>query len=341
MTAPTVWLFEFFHELRGSAGADPQAVGAHFDAYLDLWASAECRGFDGIFFSEHHFGAGYSPSPNLLVAALAGRTTSLRLGVLGTVGPYATPWRVAEEFAMLDHLTHGRMEMGIVSGIPPEFMAAGLSIAEMAERHQEVCDVLDLARAGGPVTHHGRIWSFDNLRFVPPFRRPDPPMWTAVRSVESARRAARRGWKICTGFGSVATLAEITEAYRQEAASAGWQAGPDHIGVRRMVSLVDRPDEVDAGRLVAKRALREVLDSSVGPLPPFAAILDRPDTDDEHLSNDEFVAGTPHQVAEALAAQAEAIGAGHVAVMFPELLPADLERTHERFATEVIPAMRG
>ncbi len=53
MTAPKVWLFEFFHELRGSAGADSQAVGAHFDAYLDLWASAECRGFDGIFFTEH------------------------------------------------------------------------------------------------------------------------------------------------------------------------------------------------------------------------------------------------------------------------------------------------
>lgn len=333
----TTWLFEFFHELRGDP--TPEEISAHFDAYLDLWVEAERRGFDGIFFSEHHFGAGYSPSPNLLVSHLAALTTTLRLGVLGTVGPYATPWRVVEEFAMLDQLTRGRMEMGIVSGIPPEFISAGLSIPEMAARHAEVCAVLDAARRGGPVSHHGTHWSFDNLRFLPPFRSPNPPIWTAVRGEESARRAARRGWKVCSGFNSVANLVGVYDAYREEAATAGFEVGPGDLGIRRMVHFVDRPSEAREGRLKAKQALLEVLNASVGPLPPFAAILDRPDEDDDHLSNEEFIAGTPSEVAEQLIHQATTLGAGHVMVMFSDLEPAALHRAHEVYATEVIPAL--
>lgn len=338
----TTWLFEFFHELRdGAARRDPVRIGAHFDAYLELWQRAEARGIDGIFFSEHHFGAGYSPSPNLLVSALAQRTSSLRLGVLGTVGPYATPWRVVEEFAMLDHLTHGRMEMGIVSGIPPEFLSAGLPIPEMMERHAEVCAVLDAARSGEPVTHHGLHWAFDALRFLPPFRTQNPPIWTAVRTEESARKAARRGWKICTGFNSIANLAGICAAYREEAEAAGHEVGPDHIGVRRMVTFLDPGEARRDGILRAKGALLDVLNTSVGPLPPFAAILDRPDEDSEMLSNDEFVTGTPAQVAEQLAHQAAELGAGHVMVMFSDIDLADLDTAQETFAGEVVPVLHG
>ena len=114
------WLFEFFHSVHDPAGHDdPETVHEHYRAYFDLWIGDEARGFEGIFFSEHHFGPGYSPSPNLLISHLAARTSTMRLGVLGSVSAYSTPWRVAEEFAMLDHLTNGRLEMGVVSGIPP------------------------------------------------------------------------------------------------------------------------------------------------------------------------------------------------------------------------------
>ena len=105
--------------------SDPQAVHDHFRWYVDLWTRADSRNFEGIFFSEHHFGAAYSPSPNLLISHVAARTTRLRLGVLGSVRPYATPWRIVEEIAMLDHLTDGRLEIGVVSGIPPELAVVG------------------------------------------------------------------------------------------------------------------------------------------------------------------------------------------------------------------------
>ena len=91
------WLFEFLPEL-GSPSTEPNAadVTALFGRYLDLWVRDEALGFEGIFFSEHHFGRSYSPSPNLLIAALGPRTKKLRLGVMGVVLPYYHPaewWR--------------------------------------------------------------------------------------------------------------------------------------------------------------------------------------------------------------------------------------------------------
>ena len=140
------WLFEFFHQPTDEQRrSDPQAVNEHFHWYIDLWTRADARNFEGIFFSEHHFGAAYSPSPNLLISHLAARTTRLRLGVLGSVSPYATPWRVVEEIAMLDQLTNGRLEIGVVSGIPPELAVVGITPDVAAARHAEVIDVLDAA----------------------------------------------------------------------------------------------------------------------------------------------------------------------------------------------------
>ena len=77
----------------------------HFRWHLDLWRRAEALGFEGIFFSEHHFGLTFSPSPNLLIALWRRVTKNLRLGVMGIVLPYYQPWRVVEEIGMLDHLT--------------------------------------------------------------------------------------------------------------------------------------------------------------------------------------------------------------------------------------------
>lgn len=122
------WVFELFVPPAELAQRfDPAVSQRHFNAYLDLWASAEPAGFDGIFFSEHHFGATYSPAPNLLIASVALRTKSIRLGVMGMVPPYHSPWQLVEEIGMLDHLTGGRLEIGTAAGIPQEMAQAGLA----------------------------------------------------------------------------------------------------------------------------------------------------------------------------------------------------------------------
>jgi alkanesulfonate monooxygenase SsuD/methylene tetrahydromethanopterin reductase-like flavin-dependent oxidoreductase (luciferase family) len=336
----TTWLFEFFHSLRDpAAAADPAAVQAHFKWYLDLWTKAEARGFDGIFFSEHHFGAGYSPSPNLLVANMAARTSTMRLGVLGTVTPYATPWRVAEEFAMLDQLTGGRFEPGMVSGIPPEMMIAGIALENAARRHGEIADVVDQAMTTGTMTLHGPEWNFDHLELFPPMAQQSPTMWTAARTQASAERAGTRGWKVCSGFNSVEVVADMFDGYRKTAAEAGHSAAPDRLGLRRMVTFIDGDDRKRAGMHEGKRSLLNVLNASVGPLPPFAALLDRPDEDMAMLSNDEFVSGTPDEVAEELIRQCRAVGASNIMITFSAIDPPTLGEAHRIFAEHVLPQL--
>src|SRR4029078_11720762 len=97
----------------------------------------ETLGFKGIFFSEHHFGGSFSPSPNLLIVAVAQTTTTLRLGVMGVVTPFYSPVRIAEEIGMLDQLSGGRLEIGTAVGIPQEFARVNLLIVQATGAHGE------------------------------------------------------------------------------------------------------------------------------------------------------------------------------------------------------------
>jgi alkanesulfonate monooxygenase SsuD/methylene tetrahydromethanopterin reductase-like flavin-dependent oxidoreductase (luciferase family) len=335
------WLFEFFHQpLDVQLRSNPQAVHDHFRWYVDLWTRADSRNFEGIFFSEHHFGAAYSPSPNLLISHVAARTTRLRLGALGSVTPYATPWRIIEEIAMLDHLTDGRLEIGVVSGIPPELAVVGITPDVAAQRHTEIIDVLDAALKSPVISHHGAHWSFDDLEILPRcLQQPSPPLWTAVRTAASAERAGRRGWKACGGFLSAKEVGAVFDAYRVGAGESGHPSGPDQIAVRRMVTFVDKPAQQRDAVNRAKRALLDVLTASAGPLPPWAALLDRPDESIAALSDEEFVSGTPQQVAEQLIEQCQVIGAGHLLVAFSERDHERLEESHELFSSEVAPLL--
>ena len=142
------WVFEFLPELGSpSVEPDPRDVATLFARYLDLWVRDETLGFEGIFFSEHHFGRSYSPSPNLLIAALAQRTKKLRLGVMGVVLPYYQPTRVVEEIGMLDHITGGRLEIGTAIGVPQELARLNITMAEARERNEEIVSVIDAALA--------------------------------------------------------------------------------------------------------------------------------------------------------------------------------------------------
>ena len=94
------WLFEFVPELgTPNIEPNPDHVARLFARYFDLWVRDETLGFEGIFFSEHHFGRSSSPSPNLLIAALAPRTTRLRLGVRALSWPTTTRYGLSRKSA--------------------------------------------------------------------------------------------------------------------------------------------------------------------------------------------------------------------------------------------------
>ena len=149
-----------------------------YDQYLERWTRAEARGLEGIFFSEHHFTSfNLSPSPNLLIAAVAQRTNRLRLGVMCNVVHLHDARRLAEECAMLDYLTHGRFEIGVgAGGSPLETIQAGLDPTEIRARYASGLAVLEAAKDGPLVTRQDAFVRLDNVPIRPrPRRQPVRP----------------------------------------------------------------------------------------------------------------------------------------------------------------------
>src|SRR5262245_54621788 len=255
------WIFEFLYA-PGALGEEvpPEAATAVFDAGVALWQRIEEVGFEGIFFSEHHFRLSYSPSPNLLIAAVARSTGRLRLGTMGMVLPLYAPWRVLEEIGMLDHLTGGRLEIGCASGVPQEMAQIGIAGEENRGRFNEALDILDAWLERPVISHRGQYWNFDNLRIVPrPLQQPSPPKWTTVVSTASAIKSAGRRSKICTAFESVARIKEIFDAYRAEADQTDFACGPDHLAIRRNITVAASEAEALETARMAKDMTQKVI----------------------------------------------------------------------------------
>lgn len=337
------WGFEFFpasHEL--AENFDAKKSLDYFSFYLDLWARAEEQGFDGVFLSEHHFGGGYSPSPNLLLPVIAQRTKTLRLGVMGNVLPYHNPWRIAEEIGMLDHLTGGRLEVGTSAGIPAEFQKVGMETGEARARYEEAVEVLDKALKNPVISHTGKYWNFEELAVVPrPVQDPHPQLWTTVMSEESARKAARRGSRIATGFIPTAKAKEVFDAYNEEADKAGNPSGPQELALRRQVIIdVEEGDSQERGSQFAEgfRNMLQTFDKRV--IAPGRKALDQPGTHGFQLGDDEFIMGSPQEVAEQIIDQCKTSGAGHFLVTFAGHQSLEqLASSWEIYGREVIPAL--
>lgn len=335
------WLFEFLPELGSpSTEANPEDVAALFRRYMDLWVRDEALGFEGIFFSEHHFGRSYSPSPNLLIAALAARTTRVRLGVMGVVLPYYHPVRIVEEIGMLDHITGGRLEVGTAIGVPQELARFNMTMVEARERNDEITAVLEAALTNRVVSHTGKYFSFSNLRILPrTLQQPFPPRWTTVVSADSARRAARRRIKISTGFNSTEVIKHIFDAYREEAEVVGYRAGPEYFALRRRVTIAATTDQARvyaqgvSDRLKSFVAEDDRAHTNIpdAPLPSGGFVL----------SEDEFITGAPENVARTIIEQCHTVGAGHFLAVLNWSAPFDeVAQAHELFGQHAIHMLR-
>ena len=186
---PYKWLPENFREQYRSVWVDIPARlwdserGHHlYNEYLDELEFADSMGFDGICVNEHHSNAyGLMPSPNLMAAALARRTSRSNLVVLGnSLALYNPPLRVAEEFAMLDCISGGRLVAGFPVGTSmDDNFAYGLTPATLRERYYEAHDLIVKSWTNQePFAFNGR---YTKLRYVNPWPRPvqkpHPPIW--------------------------------------------------------------------------------------------------------------------------------------------------------------------
>src|SRR5829696_1814971 len=136
-----------------------------------------------------------SSSPSVLLAAAAARTSRIGLGVAVSVLPFHHPLLVAEEYAMLDQLSGGRVMLGVGSGyLQHEFDGFDIGPWEKRARFDEALTVVTTAWRGEPFTFHGRYHHVTDTRIaVTPVQVPHPPLWVAILRAEAARHVGAQG----------------------------------------------------------------------------------------------------------------------------------------------------
>jgi len=334
-----IWAFNIF--TSGAARTPEEFTAATsratYDRYLELCPKLEEWGLDGAFFAEHHFSTLFiAPSPQLVVASVAARTSRLRLGILGSVLAMHDGRRFVEECGMLDALTGGRFEPGIGPGAgDAEAVLSGLPAEAIRPRYYSAAELLRKATAGPYVTHQDEFYDLVNVPIMPPLPHDPPrPVWTTIMSPGSAGWAAERGWKVCTGWLPRPVATQVAEAYRTAAAEAGTPSGPEMLGLRRRVFVA--PSDAQAKETAEATAdMTQLGLTAQGEAadPNVAAMLSHPD---------DFIIGSPETVADQIIEQCRDGGFGTFAAWgdYAAFSQDDLFRSYELLGTEVAPVVR-
>ncbi len=212
------------------------AKGAElYQRYLDELEYAEELGFDGVCVNEHHQTAyGLMPSPNLIAAMLVRRTKRMRIGLMGNAIPLRDhPLRVAEEIAMLDLISGGRIISGFVRGIGCEYHSFSLNPVTSRDRFAEAHELIVRAWTDeGPFEFEGEHYRLRHVNLWPnPLQKPHPPIWIPSQgSVETIDFSARNRYPFIRTYTPVAGLARMFEELRQVARGYGYEAEPDLLG---------------------------------------------------------------------------------------------------------------
>jgi alkanesulfonate monooxygenase SsuD/methylene tetrahydromethanopterin reductase-like flavin-dependent oxidoreductase (luciferase family) len=233
---------------------DPETAATSFRIQLDQFQLADELGFDWVSVSEHHFAPGLmTPNPIVLAAAASQRTERVRIAVLGPLMPLTNPVRVAEEIAMLDSISNGRVVVLPLRGTPIErtaYSTDGEPSASTREITQEGTRLMLKAwREHQPFSWRGEHFSFEHVSVWPrPLQDPHPPVFFSGNSTESIEFAAVNRIGIAIGFAPVTQVAEHVEHFKSCAEAAGWSPGPDDV-IYRARALV-APDDETADRIV-------------------------------------------------------------------------------------------
>jgi alkanesulfonate monooxygenase SsuD/methylene tetrahydromethanopterin reductase-like flavin-dependent oxidoreductase (luciferase family) len=208
---------------------DPIKGAVNYAEHLDEMTYCEELGLDGVVFNEHHYSSyGTMPSPNLIAAALSQRTKRIKIGVLGNILPLRDhPVRVAEEYAMIDCLSNGRLIAGFVRGIPAEYVWYGVNPEESRGRFQEAYDLIMTAWTNSVWSFEGEFYNLKDCAIWPrPVQQPHPPIWIAARSAESIEWCVKRHLPCAQVYQTTGQIEDTFNYYRSKAKEDGWEAQP-------------------------------------------------------------------------------------------------------------------
>jgi len=240
-----------------STGYSPQDARRSMLTALEQFRLADEVGFDWVTVAEHHYGPmGLTPNPMVFAGALTQVVKRARIALLGPNVPILNPVRVAEEFAMLDTLTDGRLIAGMMRGTPNEYVTYNTNPSESRAIFEEAVVLIRRAwTETQPFGWEGRHFQFRSISIWPrPVQQPHPPIFISGSSPESAAFAARNHISLGLAVTTVPQAAKSVALYREAAREAGWTPQPDNILYRLSFHVADsdgqaRADLDDSARL--------------------------------------------------------------------------------------------
>ncbi len=207
-----------FWDAVGGYQEAPDRMADVYDAHIRLAQRLDEEGWHSYFVIEHQNSpVGRITAPSVYLTAVARATERLRIGAMMWQLPLYHPMRLAQEVAMLDQLSRGRVEFGTGIGVHEhEFMRWGVDYYQRAAISGEVLDIVKMAWTQDQVTYDGKYFHFDEALPQPkPYQKPYPPIWAAVHSDAAIEFAARNNYHVSQNLDTDEVVARKFELYRK------------------------------------------------------------------------------------------------------------------------------
>ena len=342
---------------------DPQHGHELYNRYLDELLLAEDLGFDGVCINEHHQSAyGTMPSPNLMGAILARQTKRVKIAVIGNALPlYNPPTRVAEEFAMIDVISGGRLIAGMVVGGGPEEYSFSMNPTHARSMYSEALDLILRAwKEPGPFEHYGEHWKLKYINPWPrPLQQPHPPIWIpGAGSQETIDLvAARRFSYMGIPYFHLDFFQKNFDAFRTACQKQGYEADPEQMGWLAPIYVSETDERAwqeyeEHLWFFARKLLKGLVTFPPGYTSAkslsriskaVSKFLGNCRTRADIEAGGYAIVGSPETVRDKLADYSKRLGVGNILGLFQlGTLPAELTKKNMYlFAEEVLPDLRG
>jgi alkanesulfonate monooxygenase SsuD/methylene tetrahydromethanopterin reductase-like flavin-dependent oxidoreductase (luciferase family) len=321
-----------------------------YEERIQFIETADRLGIDSYHIAEHHWNpVGMAPLPGIFLGAVAKRTKRIRLGPLAYVVTFHNPMILAEEIAMLDQLSGGRLELGVGRGISPwELSMFGITPSQSRDRFREAMEVILKYLTGDTVTHKSEHWHFNDVPVeIKPLQKPFPPIWYGASTGSTNDYIASLGSAMNAGWAPSARVRQSTDAYRAAWAcnkDAPYRQGRGSDPIMGSVRMVVIAESDAAAEALAKPAYErwyqslETLAHRFG----FSALFVAADYEIARRRVGCVIAGSPATVRQELLRHIEESGVNYplLQLAFGNLKLAEERRSLELFASEVLPAIR-
>lgn len=313
-----------------------------YKAQLDEIVRLEELGYENVWLTEHHFVEdGYNPAVLPVAAAVAVRTSRIRIGTFVLLMPFHNPVRVAEDAISVDILSNGRFDLGVGQGYrAEEFISFNVPRSERSARMAEGIELVHRLFTEENVTYDGKYTKVTNMSLYPrPVQRPHPPIWLGCRTAKATQRAARMGFHLMATLGPDPAI-----PYRAALKEAGRNPADYHVAQLRAVYVAPTADQaweesaphLHYMMLNYGQWLAEANDAE-GDRRVWE--INRPEDLRTSPYADGLMIGTSKDVARKLAKFRDEYACTHfiMATSLPGLDPAKATRSLELFAREVMP----